>query len=77
MRKKKSRDSYIKFKNSADRVMAGGRLKFLSLMMVKRAQAMATGKGIAVSVFGKLKSEINMEMILSLVPSNVNRHICL
>lgn len=50
MRKKKSRDSYIKFKNTADRVMTGGRLKFFPLMMVKSAQEMATGKGIAVSI---------------------------
>ena len=51
MRKKKSRDSYIKFKNTADRVMAGAGLVILSPVMAGIAIAIKAEEGISAPVF--------------------------
>ena len=54
MRKKKSRDSYIKFKNTADRVMAGAGLVILSPVMAGIAIAIKAEEGISAPVFFKI-----------------------
>ena len=55
MKKKKSRDSYIKFKNTADRVMAGAGLVILSPVMAGIAIAIKAEEGISAPVFFKQK----------------------
>ena len=55
MRKKKSRDSYIKFKNTADRIMAGAGLVILSPVMAGIAIAIKAEEGISAPVFFKQK----------------------
>ena len=55
MRRKKSRDSYIKFKNTADRVIAGAGLVILSPVMAGIAIAIKAEEGISAPVFFKQK----------------------
>ena len=55
MKKKRSRDSYIKFKNTADRVMAGAGLVILSPVMAGIAIAIKVEEGISAPVFFKQK----------------------
>ena len=55
MRRKKSRDSYIKFKNTADRILAGAGLVILSPVMAGIAIAIKAEEGISAPVFFKQK----------------------
>lgn len=55
MKKKKLRDSYIKFKNTADKVMAGAGLVILSPVMAGIAIAIKAEEGISAPVFFKQK----------------------